>query len=1050
MRTDHRARTTDWARPARAAAAAGVTLLACATPLAGQDGARQPAAPPGAAYARAAAAPHPALPAQHAGEPAGAPAARRISLDLGRVTIGAALQEVEARSGVPLSYSAYVVPIGRLVSVSMSDVTVADALRRILAGTGVGVHVTPAGQVLLVRRDAARAARARRQGTLAGQVTDTRANPLVGALVRVSGTALRAMTNPNGNYAIRNVEPGPRTLVVSQMGFRPETVTVVVAPAGLTYKNVVLRAVPYALQGLVVQGQREGQARALNEQRTALNFKNVVATEQIEQFPDASIAEALQRVPGVAFPGSYELSNGLFVRGIGGGLNSITVNGERIPSTEGQSRGTNIDIVLSDMVAAMEVTKALTPDMDADAIGGSINLVTRRPDRPILHAKVASAYNGIDGEAGYDLTLIRGGRAGKLGYIVGGSYLKDHFSEERLQTRWGRAAAAGGDSVTLPTVLEFADYETDSRRYGLNTTFDYRLGDSSSVYLRGTYDRGLRASYSPTYSVRLGTNLVAPGQVAGARAERFARLREWDETILMLSAGGRHALPALTVDYLLAFSRGNEYLPTYIEPHFLGAPFGATYDAADRREPQFAAAAGGADPSDAGQYRLSWIRDIDKTAPDRDLTAALNLTRPFALAGGESNLKFGAKFRAKSKVNDVRVRRWDVRGGSGPLLSDLQNGYSNDEFFRDRYAFGPAPDAARTLAASGDPAIFAENVAYGRRISDQETFEASEDVAAGYGMATLQFGKVTLLGGARYEHTRLANLGNIVRFDTTGQYAATEPVRARSSYGAFYPMAHLRYQVDERTNIRLAATRARARPSYYALAPYEQVSAQTQAISRGNPDLRPSSATNVDLLFERYFQSVGLLSGDLFYKRVHDFIINRRFEEQSGPYAGYEVSQPQNGNAARVYGVEASWQQQLTFLPRPLAGFGVYANYTYTRSRAELDGAERTIPLPSTIPHVLNAALSYGRSGFFANLAAKHYGRFVESVGGTAAQDRLFAARTQLDLVVSQRLVSDVNAYAELSNLTNAPFFAYLGTPGSPYDQRTAGRWARAGVKYGF
>ena len=245
-----------------------------------------------------------------------------------------------------------------------------------------------------------------------------------------------------------------------------------------------------------------------------------------------------------------------------------------------------------------------------------------------------------------------------------------------------------------------------------------------------------------------------------------------------------------------------------------------------------------------------------------------------------------------------------------------------------------------------------------------------------------------LLPGVRYERTRVDYLGYDVLYDDGGNYASTRPVSGSDASGFFLPGLHARYALTEATNLRADFTRTLARPNYYDLVPYQLVFQEDAEIARGNSTLKPTVSNNVDVLLERYFESVGVLSGGVFYKRLTDYIFPFRFQEANFGDL-YEVTQPRNGDAASLWGMELAFQNRFAFLPAPLDGLGLYGNYTWTDSSARFPDRDEDSTLPGQSAHVGNVALWYEKAGFSARSAWNFHGRYVDAVGDSALSGRV-------------------------------------------------------------
>src|SRR5690606_37844237 len=154
-----------------------------------------------------------------------------------------------------------------------------------------------------------------------------------------------------------------------------------------------------------------GQAKALNQQRNNANITNIISSDQVGRFPDANIGDALKRVPRITMQNDQGEARNIIVRGLSPELNSVTINGDRIPSPEGDNRNVQMDLIPFDMISTIEVNKTLTPDMDADAIGGSVNLITRAvPNRERISATLSGGYAPIRDKGLYNGAFIYGNR----------------------------------------------------------------------------------------------------------------------------------------------------------------------------------------------------------------------------------------------------------------------------------------------------------------------------------------------------------------------------------------------------------------------------------------------------------------------------------------------------------------------------------------------------------------------------------------------------------------------------------------------------------------
>jgi TonB-dependent receptor len=879
-----------------------------------------------------------------------------------------------------------------------------------------------AALALFLALPAARAA-GQDTGTIFGRVIDAATGePLPGAEVEVAGTSLSTATGRDGNYRLPGLTAGAHSVSVHFLGYAEAKADVQVT-AGEVQKDFEL-TITFKETVEVSESALDAQARALNQQRTAANITNVVSADQIGRFPDPNAAEATQRIPGISIERDQGEGRYVLIRGTEARLNSMTINGERVPSPEREVRQVALDVIPADLLEAIEVSKALTPDMDGDAIGGAVNLVTKSaPEERRVQMTLGTGFNDLAGT--WDqfiggLTLGRRFAEGKAGILVSGSASRSNRASENFEVEY--------DDGELDT-FENRRYDFTRKRYGVNGALDYRPGPNTQFALNGIFN------YYDDDEVRNAfTNAVGDGEL-----ERQIRARVETQKIANVTLGGRHFWSSTEIDFRLGWSRASEENPD------------SRYSTFQQEDVEFDpnVSADSIDPDniranplneDYAEYELDELLHEVNFGKESDLVGSLNL-RYFlpSRAGFAGWLRGGVKYRAKSKDRDNNEDEFDIE--DDVALTDVTT-RDLGTIIDGRYTIGRfqepglAAQASQGLETEANPEL------------DAEDYDASEDTAAVYGMASLQFGRnVQLLGGLRYEHTSLDNTGYAVAFNADGDYEGTAPVTGSFSYGELLPMVHLKYALGPRSNLRAAVTRSLARPNFYDLVPYVVINREDEEILRGNPELDPTTAWNFDLMGEHYLESVGVLSAGVFYKDLSDYIYLFNTEED---FQGdeFDVLQPRNGESASIKGIELAVQSQLGFLPRPLDGLGLYANYTFTDSEAAFPGREgEKASLPGQSRHVGNVALSYERGGFMGRVAVNFHGKFIAEVGEEAAEDRYYDNHTQLDITASQGIGKKFRIFLELLNLTNEPLRYYRGVPDRPDQEEYYRWWATFGVK---
>ena len=325
-------------------------------------------------------------------------------------------------------------------------------------------------------------------GVIEGHVVDAATGtPLPGATVVVSGTASQTSSDRDGVFRLAAVPAGNQSVVVTYLGRKDEVLDVKVTAGAPAHLDVKMASVKFE-ESVTVQGDAlilESQERALNVQKTAPNIANVVAADQIGTFPDRNAAETTQRIPGVSIAKDQGEGRYVNIRGTEPRLNSMMIDGQRIPSPDPLIRQVAVDVVPSELLQSIEVSKALTPDMDGDSIGGSVNLVMKQaPEKLRLFGSVGGGFNELlssYGQTNYSVTAGRRFDAGKMRLIGSASGSKTTRGNQDPEV------------VYTPTLglneLNPRWYQVERRRIGFTGAFDVKPTNNSAYTVRAVFNR---------------------------------------------------------------------------------------------------------------------------------------------------------------------------------------------------------------------------------------------------------------------------------------------------------------------------------------------------------------------------------------------------------------------------------------------------------------------------------------------------------------------------------------------------------------------------------
>jgi len=865
-------------------------------------------------------------------------------------------------------------------------------------------------------------------GVIQGVVTGPAGNVVSEVSVTVEGTNVVAVSGQDGSFRIEPVPVGDHVLTFSYLGLQSATAEVTVVAGETVTQDMTL-----AYGGEIeVRGSPllEGQAKALNTQMNAVNITNIVAADQIGRFPDKNAAEAAQRVPGVSLNRDMGEGRYIIIRGTEARLNSTTVNGERIPSPEAGVRNVALDTIPADLLGSIEVSKALRPDMDGDAIGGTVDLVTQRaPEEMRLSASLGVGYAALMEETAPNGSFTFGNRFGASkdwGLLFSLSASDTKRGADNIEPEY--------DDGDLDE-LQFRDYTTERKRSGLTFDLDYRASQTSNYYLRG-----LVTNYVDTELRRRKRNKVGDEELV-----RDIKDREQTSDIYSFTLGGENNLGnAYVLDYRVMWNRSQEETPNQ---------YTSAFEMEDVIfDPNVSADA--IDPNNIQAYPLNespdqfWFKDIEdqtKKAVEKDLVGAVNLTKGFYKSAGFSGLwKVGAKYRSKTKEQDYDV--YDLEADDDLNMVDfLSNWNSETPFFGGIYGDQIIP--------FHDPSLMRELGASGMLESERNLeedladFEITEDTLAAYALGEFLFGaNTTFMGGVRAEDTSSDYTAYELILDEEGDPVSLAPTYGNKSYTEWLPQFHLVYKTGKSSQLRAALTRSLARPNFEDVAPWRLTNLEDREVELGNAELDVTTAWNVDLMWEKYLEPVGIISAGVFYKDLTDYIYIFQ-EDAIIDGEDVEITQPRNGDSGILTGLEFAFQNQFTNWNGFWGGFGVYANYTYVDSEAKYPDREAT-SLPGQSEHIGNLAIAFEKYGITTRLSYNFNGKKLIEVGGDPEEDIWVDDHSQLDFMFRVQASKKFSIIFEVINITDEPYTAYENTPDRIRQQEYYDWWATLGVRF--
>jgi TonB-dependent receptor len=923
--------------------------------------------------------------------------------------------------------------------------------------------------------------------TLKGYVSDEW-GAIPGVSLFIKGTHTGAASTTDGSFIVSNVPSGKAVLVVSFVGYETKEIALDLQPGLNVIEEIHLASSEKTLQEVIVSGEMApSQMKAYNMKKLSPGIVDLIASDAIGKLPDRNAAEAVQRISSVAVSRYHGEADRATVRGTPFTWTSTLLNGTRLPSSDvGAGRATVLDVVPSELIEYCEVSKAITPDMEADAIGGSINFITRTtPVRRTLAISGAGGFNNLAQKEIYNFSAVYGDKFfnDKLGVMIAASTWKRNWGTDEYTVDFNTDNADPFLHRSVKSAM-LKRYMGSRTTNGLNVGLEYNFNPLNKIYVRGLLDNFI--DDRPVYESYFMYNTD--------QYQYNYRESKYNTWLYGGELGGKHQLSArVKLNWALSDYYGSykiNSLPSGIDAKYRGLPiitftqnsagFGGLYTHTDGKQYKFGSldmpGGGGDSPDNLTPHSSTGMDDSKLTLSRLVLMRIINIEEDRTVQANLSfdvnerlTLKVGGKFRNKQKDYQMLNRIYMPNAALGipgapalPTLAGLPRGTfpNRNNFFSaigvDYKPYIVDPVSSETMRNIGADAVNKNNWYDASQRSDSTNmYDGYENAVAGYIMAEWDVTpKLKLYGGVRNEYTNAVLNGN--KYDKASNSLSGSAVE--NSYNSLLPMLLAKYAVNDFTNIRAAYTRTFIRPLFNDFTPGQSVDVTTGAvktITRGNPDIKPTYADNFDLTAEHFFGNIGLISAGVFYKDLDNLIFSSR-DNETIDGESYYVIQSRNISKASLVGVEVAANRRLDMLPGFLKGFGVEANYTFIKSDAEVpvyvDGQTQTVKtsLPNQSKHLFNTILYYEMNGLTVKLAGNYRGASLETISSNLPADLWVWTDKNftVDLAASYAFNRQVRIFAEVQNLTNEPVRMYLGDPSRTKDLEWSAVRGQIGLRW--
>jgi TonB-dependent receptor len=851
-------------------------------------------------------------------------------------------------------------------------------------------------------------------GTIKGRVVDkTTGEELPGADIVVENTSLGAAADLNGDFIIHFVPTGKWTLKVSYIGYASVTDVVEVGENATVEKNFALSPQAIVGQEVVVTAQARGQQQAINQQLASNKIANIVSEARIQELPDFNAAQAISRLPGVSTLQSSGEANKVVIRGLAPQYNEVAVGGITLASTgsnqigatslPGLTSGTinddrsvDLTMVTPYMIKSIEVYKTLTPDLEANAIGGYVNMNLREaPSGFRTDLLFQSGYTQKTNNYGNYRTVLSASDRffnDKLGlYFLANAEQYDRSADNMsaaYQTASSVLNLSGYRAVRVTNVTLDRHLET-RKRYGGNLILDYML-PSGSIKMINMFSR-LNSDYRDYRTVfnysSINHDMDFSYRSGNGNTDLAVNSLEFENDFKFLSVDikaantySRNFLPKSP--YYAFFQNGaltnsvtgdTNIVPENLTHFVRYAPdtttllgstslFSSDYHENDQvykgdfKIPMnFGSLASGYFKF-GGEYRYNYHTNAQSTpyiSINRGTAGNTDINRQVV----DSILQFypNLHFASTGQLTASNFTSAD---------SKLLNSFLGDKFGNVYWATDPTALNRIVNYISTNPALLAYNSVGGWFDGPYQElpndYKYIERYYAAYLMSDIDLGmRFNMVGGARFEETRGLYSAYNLEDERNPLVQPFFPVTIYPENHYWLPMVEAKYEFGDLADLRYAYTQTLARPDYTQLSPHFTITADSpKNIYAGNPHLVPAQAYNHDILLTLHSNTIGLFSIGGFYKEIKHFTYATSYHLHSkavydrfgiegldslNSFAPFLTSADDDATLntfinsrylAYVRGIEADFQTRFWYLPAPLNGVVLGINYTHVWSKA--------------------------------------------------------------------------------------------------------------------
>ena len=907
--------------------------------------------------------------------------------------------------------------------------------------------------------------------------------PLVGANVFLKETSLGTATINDGSYQITNINPGTYVLKATYIGYETKEIKIDVFIGENLKQDLELDYKTIEGETIEVTVQAKGQMDAINKQLNAKSIKNIISSDKIQELPDANAAEALARVPGLSIKREGGEGNKIVIRGLSPKYNKITVNGANLASTDADDRSTDLSMISQYMIEEIEVTKAGTPDQEADVLGGTVNFKLRKAEKGFhgslimqgMHNRLQNSYNDFKFVVDVSNRFFNN----RLGIIAQLDMEKRNRSSHNLSASYNNTPA---DLSTVNPLnfygLGLSEIIRDNDRANNLLVIDYNIKNGTLSYssLNSTIKKDI-ISYGESYGITqyLGGRYLNNGDISNkinVLTETWNYEKQFNSNLKLDIFNSFSSSKNGDTSKVFRFIQDEAFTEPLLNKNINTIQNFMIHD--------------------TNSIFFSGYDYIENKTKENERSYGANLEYDYKITDRVSGkLKFGLKVRNKSRYYDRDYEQGDFDGNSsyhaqmrqGALdlfdwLNDIENEtstisvkyfenetYDDGNFLNGNYSLGPFADLSKMGqlfsymkeswgGAQIDFSNFIHN--YHKTSSLIYDYSGIENYFGRYLMTDLDIGTtLNFVTGLRFEDNKTSYTSYHGQstvypyFNSMGSDTVSNHVR-KNSYSL--PALFIKYQPFDWLMLRYATTKTLTRPNYSDMIPLYNVSGQNRTVVYRNPFLEPGISKNQDYVASFNNKYLGLISFSYFTKRIQGLIFSsgQRVIDEPDNYKlpgftkYYLINDYKTNNQYDTFlkGIEIDFQTRFWYLPSYLRGLVFNVNYTITRSRVKYP---RTVietdiifdPIFEVVMNnldslyvdrlldqpnsIINYSLGYDYKGFSGRISMNYISNIFSSTNFWTELRQDTDAYKRYDLSIKQKLfIEGLEIYLNASNFLEA------------------------------